>query len=181
MKLEKDGMKMTKWFNVGKLVNTHGINGEVRVISTTDFEEDRYAIGAELYIDHPSLREMKRVIVATHRKHKNFDLLTFEGMKNINDVEKFKGGLLKVSEEALGDLEDNEFYYHEIIGCVVVTEEGDELGKIKEILSPGANDVWVIQAKGGGKDILIPYIEPVVKQVNIEEKKITIHLLEGLL
>ncbi|WP_209122409.1 ribosome maturation factor RimM [Alkalihalobacillus sp. BA299] len=172
---------MTKWFKVGKIVNTHGIRGEVRVISTTDFEEERYASGAELYIEHPALPEMTRVIVETHRKHKNFDLLTFEGYSNISEVEKFKGGLLKVSEAALGELEEGEFYYHEIIGCQVYTEEGRELGKIKEVLSPGANDVWVIQSKEGGKDILIPYIDDVVKDVNITDKIVTIELLEGLI
>ncbi|OLO40870.1 ribosome maturation factor RimM [Alkalihalophilus pseudofirmus] len=172
---------MTKWFKVGKIVNTHGIRGEVRVISTTDFEEERYAIGAELFIEHPEFREMVRVIVETHRKHKNFDLLTFEGYTNISHVEKFKGGSLKVSEDALSELDEGEFYYHEIIGCQVFTEDGLELGKIKEVLSPGANDVWVIQSKTGGKDILIPYIDDVVKEVNIAEKKVIIELLEGLI
>lgn len=181
MKLEKEGSNMTNWYRVGKIVNTHGIRGEVRVISTTDFAQERYAIGNKLHIEHPSMKEMVEVIVASHRKHKNFDLLCFEGYSSISDVEKFKGGLLKVSEEALGELEEGEFYYHEIIGCFVFTEEGEELGKVKEILSPGANDVWVIQRKGGGKDILIPYIADVVKTIDTKEKRITVHLLEGLL
>ncbi|WP_216828011.1 ribosome maturation factor RimM [Alkalihalobacterium elongatum] len=172
---------MKKWFKVGKIVNTHGIRGEVRVISTTDFEEERYANGSELFIEHPDLKEMIAVVVETHRKHKNFDLLTFEGYTNISQVEKFKGATLKVSEDALGELNEGEFYYHEIIGCHVFTKDGLELGKIIEVLSPGANDVWVIQPKTGGKDILIPYIDEVVKEVNVVEKKVTIELLEGLI
>ena len=172
---------MSRWFRVGKIVNTHGIRGEVRVISSTDFEEERFAIGNTLYLEHSSLSELKPLTITSHRKHKNFDLLTFEGYGNVNDVEKMKGGILKVSEEQLTDLEENEFYYHEIIGCIVVTEEGKTLGKVKEILSPGANDVWVVQQINGGKDILIPYIENVVLDVNVKEKKITIHLLEGLI
>ncbi|MEB1810063.1 MAG: ribosome maturation factor RimM [Bacillaceae bacterium] len=172
---------MKNWFKVGKIVNTHGIRGELRIISTTDFEEERYAPGAELFIEHPDLRELVPVIVESHRKHKNFDLLTFEGHTNISQVEKFKGGTLKVSEDALGELDEGEFYYHEIIGCQVYTNDGTELGKIKEVLSPGANDVWVIQSKAGGKDILIPYIDDVVKEVNVAEKKVTIELLEGLI
>lgn len=172
---------MTNWFKVGKIVNTHGIRGELRIISTTDFEEERYAPGSELYIEHPDLREMLPVIVESHRKHKNFDLLIFKGYTNISQVEKFKGGTLKVSEDALGELDEGEFYYHEVIGCQVYTNDGMELGKIKEVLSPGANDVWVIQSKAGGKDILIPYIDDVVKEVNVAEKKVTIELLEGLI
>ncbi|WP_096199338.1 ribosome maturation factor RimM [Bacillus sp. FJAT-45350] len=172
---------MTNWFKVGKIVNTQGLRGEVRVISITDFEEERFSVGSKLYLEHDDLKDLRPLTVASHRKHKNFDLLTFEGLTNINEVEPFKGGTLQVSEEALGDLDEGEFYYHEIIGCEVWTDEGKELGKIKEILSPGANDVWVVQRKGPGKEILLPYIEDVVKEVNIEEKKVTVHLMEGLI
>lgn len=171
---------MVKYYNVGKIVNTHGVRGEIRVISSTDFPEKRYAPGALLYLQHPNISEKLTLTVATHRQHKNFNLLTFDGYHSLNDVEIFKGGTLQVSEEQLGELEEGDFYYHEIIGCQVDTVEGEDLGKIKEILSPGANDVWVIQRKNGGKDLLIPYIEQVVKEVNIKEKKVIIHLMEGL-
>lgn len=172
---------MTKWFNVGKIVNTHGVKGEVRVISATDFPEERYAKGSILTLEHDELSAPLSLTVTSHRQHKNFDLLTFEGYTNLNDVESFKGGTLKVSEEDLFELDEGEFYYHEIIGCTIVTEEGEELGKVKEILSTGANDVWVVKRKEQGvKDLLIPYIDDVVLDIDIEEKKITIHLLDGL-
>lgn len=172
---------MTDWLNVGKIVNTHGIRGEVRVISRTDFPEKRYAKGNTLYV-LSSKGEYVPVTITSWRQHKQFDLLTFEGYENVNEVEQFKGSLLQIHQTALEDeLEDGEFYYHEIIGAHVFTESGEELGKIKEILSPGANDVWVIQRKGPGKDILIPYIKEVVKQVNIAEKHVIIKPMEGLL
>lgn len=171
---------MEKWFNVGKIVNTHGVRGEVRVISKTDFAEERYTPGNKLYIFKEQNAEPVEVIVANHRQHKSFDLLTFEGYDNINQVEQFKDSLLKIPESQLEELEEGEFYYHEIIGCSVVTEEGEEVGKIKEILSPGANDVWVIQRKNG-KDVLIPYIEEIVKEIDIENKQVKIHVMEGLL
>ncbi|TWI55135.1 ribosome maturation factor RimM [Halalkalibacter nanhaiisediminis] len=171
---------MTNWYKVGKVVNTHGVRGEVRVISTTDFADERYAIGTSLMIRHEGQKEEFPVEVRHHRRHKNFDLLQFEGYHSINDVEKFKGATLYVSEELLKELDEGEFYYHEIIGCLVITEEGTELGKIKEIIETGANDVWVVQRIGGGKDILLPYIEDVIKDINIEEKIIRVHLMEGL-
>lgn len=171
---------MEKWFNVGKIVNTHGVRGEVRVISKTDFADERYTPGNKLYIFKERDTEPLEVIIASHRQHKSFDLLTFEGYHNINEVEQFKGSLIKIPESQLEELEEGEFYYHEIIGCSAVTEEGEEVGKIKEILSPGANDVWVIQRKGG-KDLLIPYIEEVVKEIDIENKQVKIHVMEGLL
>lgn len=170
---------MPKFFNVGKIVNTQGLRGEVRVISSTDFPEERYQKGSTLFIDLDS-KQMIEVIVSSHRLHKNFHLLTFEGYNNINDVEKFKGKQLKIAEGQLSDLANDEFYYHEIIGCEVFTEEGTKLGEIKEILSPGANDVWVVK-RTGEKDLLLPYIEPVVKEVDVSSKKVTVHLMEGLI
>jgi 16S rRNA processing protein RimM len=171
---------MEKWFNVGKIVNTHGIRGELRVISKTDFPEQRYKVGNVLYLFMPGSNKPIELTVKTHRTHKNFNLLTFEGLENINEVEKFRDGILKVPESQLSELEEDEFYYHEIIGCHVVTTEGLELGKVTEILSPGANDVWVIKSSEG-KEILIPYIEDVVKKVDVKEKVILIQPMEGLL
>ncbi len=78
------------------------------------------------------------------------------------------------------DLAENEFYYHEIIGLEVVEEDGTIIGKVKEILSPGANDVWVVQRKGK-KDALIPYIESVVHTIDLENGQVIVEIPEGLL
>lgn len=161
-------------------MNTHGIKGEVRVISITDFRELRYQKGNKLYLFMPGEKEPIELTVKSYRTHKNFDLLTFEGYDNINLVEKFKGGILKVHESQLADLEEGEYYFHEIIGCDVFTMDGKEIGKIKEILTPGANDVWVVKGKNG-KEYLIPYIDDVVKRVEIKEKLVFIEPMEGLL
>ncbi|MEC1920893.1 ribosome maturation factor RimM [Bacillus subtilis] len=172
---------MTKrWFNVGKIVNTHGIKGEVRVISKTDFVEERYKPGNTLYLFMDGRNEPVEVTVNTHRLHKQFHLLQFKERQNLNEVEELKNAIIKVPEEELGELNEGEFYFHEIIGCEVFTEEGELIGKVKEILTPGANDVWVIGRKGK-KDALIPYIESVVKHIDVREKKIEIELMEGLI
>ncbi|AOS67837.1 ribosome maturation factor RimM [Bacillus subtilis] len=172
---------MTKrWFNVGKIVNTHGIKGEVRVISKTDFAEERYKPGNTLYLFMDGRNEPVKVTVNTHRLHKQFHLLQFKERQNLNEVEELKNAIIKVPEEELGELNEGEFYFHEIIGCEVFTEEGELIGKVKEILTPGANDVWVIGRKGK-KDALIPYIESVVKHIDVREKKIEIELMEGLI
>lgn len=171
---------MEKWFNVGKIVNTHGIRGEVRVISRTDFADERYKVGNSLFLFQNNQEAPIELKITSHRKHKNFELLTFEGYHNVNDVVGFKEGLLKVPESYLAPLDQDEYYFHEIIGCKVQTVAGEELGTIREILTPGANDVWVIQAKKG-KDILIPYIEDIVKEINIPNKTIIIEPMEGLL
>ncbi|MEG0256386.1 MAG: ribosome maturation factor RimM [Vagococcus sp.] len=172
---------MTEFLNVGKIVNTQGIKGEVRVISKTDFSEERYKKGNVLFLFQENKKPIE-LTIKSHRKHKNFDILSFEDHPNINDVEKYRDGILKISKEDIGELEDNAFYYHEIIGIEVFDETGTSLGKIKEILSPGANDVWIIGSnEKGAKDILIPYIESVVKEVNISEGKVVVEIPEGLI
>jgi len=173
---------MSKYLNVGKVVNTHGIRGEVRVISVTDFKVERYKVGNVLYFFATEQAWPVPLRVASHRTHKNFDLLTFENHPNVNDVEKYKGGMLKVKEsDRTEELEENEYYYDQIIGCEVFTDEGVALGRVVEILSPGANDVWVVKPHQKGKDILLPYIADVVKEIDIAEKKVIVHILEGLL
>ncbi|RNB91911.1 ribosome maturation factor RimM [Brevibacillus fluminis] len=172
-------MDQTNFYTVGKLVNTQGLKGEVRVVSTTDFADKRFKKGKTLLLFHPTLAQPIEVKVATRRQHKEFELLTFEGFDTIEAVEKYKGGELKVSEDDLIPNRDGEFYIHQLIGCQVFTEEGEELGKLTEVLQPGANDVWVVKGKRG--EILLPYIDACIKQVDIENKRIVCHLMEGLL
>ncbi|WP_096269910.1 ribosome maturation factor RimM [Paucisalibacillus globulus] len=167
-----------KMFTVGKIINTHGIRGDVKVLRVSDFEE-RFDIGNTLYL-FTGDKLVSELIIDGHRIHKGFDLVHFKGLDNINDVEHFKGSSLKIPESQLSELGENEYYYHEIIGCEVFTGEGESLGFVKEILSPGANDVWVVKPSKG-KDILIPYIEDVVIDINVEGKRIVIEPMEGLL
>lgn len=169
---------MTELFNVGKIVNTQGLKGEVRVISRTDFPDERYKKGNKLLLQQEG-KPLIELTVNSHRKHKNFDILSFKDHPSINDVEKYRDGMLQIKAEQMHDLPENEFYLHEIIGLKVVNEAGEEIGKIKEVLSPGANDVWVIQ-RVKQKDVLIPYIEEVVKKVDIANGVVTIHMMEGL-
>ncbi|MFD4815258.1 ribosome maturation factor RimM [Peribacillus butanolivorans] len=171
---------MENWFNVGKIVNTHGLLGEVRVISSTDFPEKRFKVGNTLYLFRETEKKPLPLIIRSHRNHKNFNLLTFENYYNVGQVEAFRNGVLKIKEAQLGKLDEGEFYFHEIIGCSVFTDEGVGIGEIIEVLTPGANDVWVIK-KAGSKDILIPYIDQIVKEVDISAKKVIITPMEGLL
>ena len=165
-------------FDVGKIVNTHGLKGEIRVLSSTDFPEERFAPGTSLYIEKNG-QKPTQVTIRTHRTHKTFDLLTLEGIDSINEAEPLVGCLLKVNEKDLQDLPEEEYYYHQIIGLSVKNETGEKLGSIKEILSPGANDVWVVQREGK-KDLLLPYIDDVVLNVDLPKGIVTVRLLEGL-
>jgi len=165
-------------FNIGKIVNTHGLHGEVKVNRITDFEE-RFVVGNKVFAVKDDGNPVELQIIS-HRTHKGFDLLFFDGLNTIDDAEQLKGAMLKIGEDQLTELEEGEYYYFEIIGCTVHTVEGQVIGRVIEVLSPGANDVWVVKRQQK-KDALIPYIEEVVKEVNMREKKIIIQPIEGLL
>jgi 16S rRNA processing protein RimM len=167
-----------KLVTVGKVVNSHGIRGELKIVPETDFPE-RFDVGNSLIIVD-SQNKQTPVTVKTSRLHKNVFIVLFSQFSNINDVEKYKGSLLKIEAKNQKPLEEGEYYYHEIIGCKVVTEDEQELGLISEILTPGANDVWVVSLPKG-KQLLLPVIDDVVLKVDIPNKTIRIHLMEGLL
>ncbi|MGT2910951.1 ribosome maturation factor RimM [Streptococcus cameli] len=167
-----------EYFNVGKIVNTQGLQGELRILSVTDFTEERFKKGSQLAIFNDKDQLVTEVEIASHRKQKNFDIVKFKGLYHINDVEKYKECTLKVAEDKLSDLEEDEFYYHEIIGLAVY-ENDILIGHIKEILQPGANDVWVVERKGK-RDLLLPYIPPVILNVDVAAKRVDVELLEGL-
>ncbi|OFU78364.1 ribosome maturation factor RimM [Staphylococcus sp. HMSC10C03] len=160
---------------VGKIVNTHGIKGEVRVKSNSDFTDTRFQPGEVLTLNHKG--EEIALTVASYRMHKGFHMLTFEGINNINDVEHFKGDILtqERDHEAI-ELDEHEFYYSDIIGCTVFDGE-TPIGRVKEIFETGANDIWVVQ---GDKEYLIPYIADVVQEVDVSGRRIQITPLEGM-
>ncbi len=162
--------------NVGKIVNVHGIKGEVKVLSQSDFTAERFQPGNELLIQ--SGTEENIVKIKTYRVHKNFHLLQFEGLENINLVEKYKGAdVFQEIEQVEIELAEHEYYYHDIIGCTVFND-GEPIGRVTDIIETGANDVWVVK---GSKEHLIPYIEDVVKTVDIDNKTIEIEAMDGLL
>ncbi|MBR2129775.1 ribosome maturation factor RimM [Aerococcus sp.] len=177
-----EGMAEEQYYLVGKIVNTQALRGEVRVMATTDFPEERFKIGATLAIFNGN-KLVETVEVDGHRLHKNFNLLHFKGKDNINDVEKFKGFDLKVAgtEREADELDENEFYYDDIIGLEVYTTDEIYLGKVREITSLPSNDVWAIQRPNKGKDILIPYIEDIVLEIDLADNRVVIDPMDGLI
>jgi 16S rRNA processing protein RimM len=162
---------------VGTIVNTHGIKGEVKVKSNSDFTETRFQPGEVLTIERNG--DNIALTIASYRVHKGFHMLKFEGINNINDIEYLKTEvLLQEREHEEIELAENEYYYSDIIGCTVFDEQETPIGRVIEIFETGANDVWVVK---GDKEYLIPYIADVVKSVDVEGRKIVITPMEGLL
>lgn len=168
---------MDNYLRVGVISSTHGIRGEVKVFPTTD--------------DSKRFKELKEVILDTgkdsipleieHVKFfKQMVILKFKGIDDINDIEKYRGKDLLITRENAVPLEENEYFIYDLIGSEVVTEEGAKLGILDEILSTGANDVYVVKSENK-KEILIPSIKECILDINLEEKKITVHLMDGLI
>ncbi|MFV9509890.1 ribosome maturation factor RimM [Tepidibacillus sp. LV47] len=170
-----------QYIKVGKIVNTFGIKGELKVYLHTDFPEQRFQEDNQLYVGKEENPAEYRFTVEKARPYKNIYLLKFKEFDNINQVEKFRGYYLWITKDQQGNLEEGEYYYHQIIGCIVVTTDGEEIGKVTEILRPGANDVWVVRGKRSKKEFYIPYIDDIVKDVDVINKKIVIEIMEGLL
>lgn len=164
-------------FRIGRIINTHGIDGELKVQQITDFTE-LFTSGQIVYIKLNN--KVKELVIEKHRPHQHHHLIRFEGFESIDDVEHLKGLDLKIKEEQLPILGEREYHYNEIIDCIMYTTDNDEIGKVVNILSPGANDVWVVE-NDEGKEYLIPFIDDVVKTIDVDNKKVTIELMEGLL
>ncbi|WP_124727618.1 ribosome maturation factor RimM [Staphylospora marina] len=175
-------MSQAEYLKVARMVGTHGIRGEVRVLPDTDFPEIRFAPGSRLLLRHPSLPSPLPLTVERSRPHKSALLVKFREWGNINDAEPYKGSWLVVPREEAVPLneEEGEFYHYQIIGCRVVKTDGEEVGTVKEILRFPANDVWVVRPAERGKDILIPYIGEIVKEVDVEGRLVRIEWMEGL-
>ncbi|ANK37508.1 MULTISPECIES: ribosome maturation factor RimM [Staphylococcus] len=162
---------------VGKIVNTHGIKGEVKIKSNSDFTDKRFQPGEIVEIARKDKAPLEFKI-ASYRMHKGLHMLTFEGINNINDIEYLKGEtLLQERDHEEIELGEHEFYYSDIIGCTVFNED-TPIGRVIEIFETGANDVWVVK---GDKEYLIPYIADVVKEIDVEGRRIQITPMEGLL
>ncbi|WEV57999.1 ribosome maturation factor RimM [Ligilactobacillus acidipiscis] len=166
------------YFNVGEIVNTHGIRGEVKVLATTDFTEERFAPGQVLYVSQKDSSPVK-LTVKRHRSQKQFEILAFEEINDINEVEKYKGAQLQITGEQQSPLEEGAYYYREIIGLKVYSLEDELLGTISEVMETGANDVWVVK-RPNGKEVLLPAIKDVIQKVDLEQQCVIVDWLEGL-
>lgn len=170
-----------KYARVARIVNSFGIRGDIKVIAETDFAKERFQPGSKLVVlnkDHVEAH----VEVEQSRLNKGTYILHLKGYDRIEEVERFKNQWLAIESDNREDLDDHEFYHVDIIGLTVKTTSGETIGTIKDIIVLGPNDVWVVNRKESGKeDALIPYIEDVVKEVNLSDGEVVIELMEGLI
>lgn len=167
---------MENLLQVGAVTATHGLRGEVKVFPTTD-DPKRYDDLEEVLLN--TGKELLLLKVEQVRYFKQFVIVKFKGLDRIEDVEKFVKKSLYVTREHAVKLEENEYFIADLIGLKVFDEAGICLGILAEVLSTGANDVYVV--KNQEREILIPAIGQCVLDVNLKEGVMRVHLLEGLI
>ena len=167
---------MEDLLQIGVITTTHGVRGEVKVFPTTD-DPKRFKKLKQVILD--TGKEQIELEVAGARFFKNLVILKFKGIDNINDVEQYRQKSLYVTRENAVPLEENEYFIADLIGLKVVSDEGEELGELSDVLQTGANDVYVV-SKENTPDLLIPAIRDCIKQVDIESGTMQVHLLAGL-
>ena len=174
-RLRKD-TDMEQFLQVGVISSTHGIRGEVKVFPTTD--------------DPARFKKLKKVLLDTGRGQlelevqsvkffKQFVIVKFKGIDNINEIEQYKGKSLFVPRENAVRLEKDEYYIADLIGMEIFTEDG-RFGILRDVMETGANEVYIIDSDEYG-EVLIPAIRQCILDVDVAENKMKIHLMDGLI
>lgn len=171
-------IKSEQMIIVGEITGAHGIRGQVKVESLTDFPETRFAVGAELYLE--AQRRTVRVLAAS--QHKGLYLLTLDGIADRDAAQSLLHTYLMVSLDSLPELPEGEYYHFQLVGLAVY--EGDTLlGELTEVMQTGANDVYIIKGAPGSKnqEILLPALKSCIQKVDLDAGRMYVTVPEGLL
>lgn len=167
---------MEKLLRVGVITTTHGVRGEVKVFPTTD-DPQRFKKLKQVILDDG--KQQLELEIVSVKFFKNLVILKFKGLDNINDVERFKQADLLVTRENAVKLEPGEYFIADLIGLQGISDEGEDLGTLTDVIQTGANDVYVF-SKEGVSDLLVPKIPDCVKEIDLEKQTVLVHLLAGL-
>ena len=169
---------MEQFLQVGVISSTHGLRGEVKVFPTTD-DAARFQTLKNVVLD--TGREKLDLEIQSVRFFKQFVIVKFKGIDNINDIEKYKGKSLFVTRENAVELEEDEYYIGDLIGMEVYTDDSEErFGVLKDVMETGANDVYCVKTPEG-KELLLPAIHDCILDVDLDKEEMLVHVLPGLL
>lgn len=167
---------MEDLLEIGKIVNTHGLRGDVKVVPWTDAPEDFETV-ERVFVK--IREEYKSLTIQNVKYQKNNLIVKFAEYNDINEILPLKGLTLYCDRDELGELPEGVHYIVDLIGLNVVTEDGNHVGIIADVFNTGANDIYDVKREGK-KNLLLPVIDEVVKEIDIEKKQVTVHIMEGL-
>lgn len=168
---------MQRNLEIGQIVNTFGIKGFVKVNPFVD-DISRFDDLKKVYVK--SNKTLKEMEVEEVKYHKNMVLIKFKHIDRVEEAESLRNSYLEVDRENAIELQEGEYFIADLLGLNVITEEGETLGKLEDIFNTGSNDIYVVRTYDG-RQILLPAISEVIKEINLEENKIVVHLLKGLI
>ncbi len=168
---------MEDLLQVGIITSTHGVRGEIKVYPTTD-DPRRFRRLKEVVLD--TGKEKMNLEIEGVKFFKQFVILKFKGLDNINDIEKYRQKSLYVTRKNAVRLQRDEYFIADLIGLKVQDEDGKELGTVKDVIETGANDVYEVEM-ADGKSLLLPAIKQCILNVDVENGTMQVHVLEGLL
>lgn len=168
---------MTSFVTIGRVTAPHGVRGEVRVLPMTDFPE-RFDGLRKIFLASRQEREARTIEAV--RWHKQFVLIKFEGINFRDEAANLRGRLVQVPLEEAHPLPPDTHYVFQLVGMEVFTREGRRLGVVKDVLSTGANDVYVVERAEDGSELLVPALHHVVLDIDGEKRRIEVQLLPGL-
>ncbi len=171
------GSMLAEYLVVGQLVNTHGVKGELKSTALTD-DPQRFKKLKWVYIDKNG--SLEKYEITGVKFFKQFVIIKFEGVDSIEEAEKLKGFCLKIDRENAVKLPKDSFFITDLLGLSVYDEKGTLLGKLKDVIQTGSNDVYVVRDEAG-TEILIPALKSVVKEVLLDAGRISVILPKGLL
>ncbi len=166
---------MEDYLMVGVIANTHGVRGEVKVYPTTD-DVNRFKKLKEIYMGD----EKAPLHIQSVKFQKNMVILGFKEFTTLNEVEGLRNKELFVDRAHAVKLQKDEYFISDLIGMKAVTDEGKTLGEVQDVLQTGANDVYVVKTTDG-KEVLLPAIKECVLNVDMNERVMSVHIMEGLL
>ncbi len=167
---------MERQIAVGRVAGAHGIRGEVLIVRFGD-EQSVLDPGSTLRLERGG-QELAVLTVEAARPHKNAWIVTFTGVETRNEAEALRGATLTVGEHTLPPLDEGTYYRYQLIGLAVTASDGEDLGRVREVLETGAHDL--LSVKGPRGEVLIPAVEPFVRSVDLAAGRITVDLPEGL-
>lgn len=168
---------MEDLLQVGIITSTHGVRGEVKVYPTTD-DPRRFRRLKEVVLD--TGKGKRNLEIESVKFFKQFVILKFKGLDNMNDIEKYRQKSLYVTRKNAVRLQKDEYFIADLIGLKVQDEEGTELGTVKDVIETGANDVYEVEM-ADGRSLLLPAIKQCILNVDVENGTMQVHVLEGLL
>ena len=168
---------MQEFLEIGQIVNTFGIKGMVKVKPFTD-DITRYDYLEKVYVKANKIR--KEYIIEEVKYHKDMVLIKFKGIDKLEEAELLRNLYLEVNRSEEPDLDEGTYYIVDLLGLDVYSDEGNLLGKIDDIYNNGSSDIYVIKDELG-KQLLLPAISDVIKDINLQDKKMIVHILKGLI